>query len=140
MNTNQDIDHIVKCFFDNNKDKSEKYNKFVRYNFSGWSPLRYRYLNIIHGDHKNEQLLEKLVTNEKEIHIKPCHYFAIDIDYCESYKSSRGFTVGYVLTKIIDTCWNYADKQNDPDSFENLSLDGFEFDPDSCTVYPSYSS
>src|SRR5207248_7356983 len=68
---------------ENDDEKSEQSNKtsLKRYDFAGWSPLRCRYLNIIHGSYENEELLERLVTSKKEIHIKTNHYFEYDKDY-----------------------------------------------------------
>lgn len=115
--------------------------KFIEYRISGWSPLKCRYLNIIHGDPNNEELFEQIITYAPEINIrlrKDTEYSEIN-NFCKTYTSKTGFSVGEVLTRIVDTFWNYAD-EFDETFCQELSLDGFNYDSINNIVWPLTSS
>lgn len=59
--------------------------------------------------------------------------------YHRYYTSGQGFTMGKIFWLINETFTKYADTNEDPTMFNEMSLESFSFDTETNCVYPHIS-
>ncbi len=131
-----------------NDDVLTKNTAMRKYSIDGWCFLRSKYLKIEHAYKDQTSTLLEQVTDSNEISVYldqgRC---GDDEDFIKNYHvvyksdTGNGFTVVDILNLIIKT---YLCAVNDiydgNESFLDLALHTFEYDPTSMSVYPSTDS
>jgi len=122
-------------------DSLKHSRNLTHYSIHGWAPLNRKYLYIKSWHVDDEDLLDKIVPT-KIINVRLYNgHDHISRTYYQSYDSDSDFTVGEVFSRIVETLWSYVkDYPEMKGCCDNLSLVSFDFDSETCMVYPNCDS
>ena len=113
-----------------------------RFTFGGWASLKHKYFLPVSVDSRINWDSKVTDSDHIAIYLKPKKSTNEAKNYHKIYYSDNGFDLGSVLVLIVKTYQSSIHElhEGDQDYYENLDLDGFNFDHKTNSVFSMTSS